>query len=409
MSDASASRLLVISRYFPPAVGGSAILMGNLLREYPRKQLHVIRGMPGRVHVDPDFKIDVSESLVEMPKALGRYAWRLSLALYPAVLGAALKEHRRRRFTAVLGCWPLVFDLEFAYGIHKLLGLPLYIYMHDLWSDAARTAWGKRGARLLERHYLRAATTVLCITDEAAAYFRETHNVNTHVLPHSVNWRGITEPDLFIDRAPDNRPATVVFCGAIYDLMNTDSLLRINEAVQSLPVVCMVCCTQTPESLENRGLGGPRLSIFTASRAEAFRQLRDATIVCLPLAFQSYAPIEVQTVFPTKTLDYLICGRPILVHAPRDSFLARDARTRGWGYVVDSPDVSALRDAIQRLIEDVPMQRQLVAAAWQEARRRDSRIIAAQLYEHVSRNCASKQGAGAAGPSTGIRPHRSDA
>jgi glycosyltransferase involved in cell wall biosynthesis len=374
-------RLLVISRYFPPMVGGSAILMGNLLASFPREQLHVIRGRPGVNLEDAEFTVDIPQTCVEMPKALGRYGWRLSHLLYPAVLAAAYREHRRRPFTAVLGCWPLACDLDFAYRIHKRFGIPLYLYMHDQWSDLARSPLGKRLTRMLEQHYVRAATKVFCITDAAARQYREMYGVETHTLWHSVNWASVPDQGVFVEPAADRRD--IVFCGAIYELMNHDSVVRINEAVQSMPGAQMIVCTQNPGPPASLGLRGGNLSMFSASRAEAFRQVQSASVVCAPLAFHSYARDEVRTVYPTKMLDYLVCGRPILVHAPADSFLARDARERGWGWVVDRPDVSAVREGLESVASDVPLQRRLVTAAWQEARRRDSRLIAADLYRQV--------------------------
>lgn len=376
-------RLLVISRYFPPRIGGSSILMGNLLASFPADRLHLIRGMPGTVLEDPDFKVDVPETFIEMPPILGRHSWRLSHALYPQVVAAAYREHRKQPFTAVLGCWPLACDLEFAHGVHTWLRIPLYIYMHDLWSDLSRSAMGKKLTRVLERRYLRAARKVFCITDDAARYYQQAYGVETHTLWHSVNWRNLPAEGHFVERDPA-APPTVVFCGAVFELMNRDSVIRINDAVQSMDSARMVLCTQNSGSPADLGLRGSRIAMFSASRADAFRQLQESDVVCAPLAFESYAPTEVRTVYPTKMLDYLVCGRPILVHAPADSFLARDARERGWGFVVDRPEVGAVREGLARVIQDQPLQRQLVAAAWQEARRRDSRLIAADLYRQVS-------------------------
>lgn len=59
--------------------------------------------------------------------------------------------------------------------------------------------------------------------------------------------------------------------------------------------------------------------------------------------------------------------------------LAIDARSKGWGLVVDQPSVEALVDAIRKIIQDEDLQRRLVSAAWMEARRRDSRLISQKL------------------------------
>lgn len=377
-------RVLFFCRYFPPALTGSAILMGNLLSHFPADSLHVITGRPGRVKIDPSYSLDVPQTHIELPRVIGRLGPRLAFLLYPLALTTALRLHARRRFTAVFASWPPGIDLEFAYRFHRISGAAFYVYMHDMWSETRRTRRARALAVRLERRYLGAAKTVFCITEPAAQHFQRKYGVRSRTLEHSVDWSWIDAADRFVElpRASDGA-VWIGFSGAIYRLMNTDSLVRINEAVQQIPNAHLSCSTQILEPAANFGLRGSRVSLHSLSRKEAFQDLQRSTVVCVPLAFESYAPLEVETVFPTKLLDYFVCGRPILVHAPPDSFVARDARAKGWGWVVDRPDIAAVREGIETIIADPSLQRKLVAAAWQEARRRDSRVVARALWRYV--------------------------
>jgi len=133
------------------------------------------------------------------------------------------------------------------------------------------------------------------------------------------------------------------------------------------------------------GIQGSRVSLRTASKMEVMSAQRKSAILFLPLAFQSSHPDEIRTVFPTKLLEYFVSGRPILVHAPADSWASRSARKYGWGEVVDQPDPQLLAQAIDALLKDEPRQQALVAAAYEEARRRLSSNVARELRQELVR------------------------
>ena len=106
---------------------------------------------------------------------------------------------------------------------------------------------------------------------------------------------------------------------------------------------------------------------------------RRAALLFLPLAFCSSNPTEIRTVFPTKLLEYFVSGRPILVHAPADSWVSRAARAEGWGEVVDESYPLQLARAIDSLLADQPRQEALVAAAFKAACDRRASVVAQRL------------------------------
>ena len=111
--------------------------------------------------------------------------------------------------------------------------------------------------------------------------------------------------------------------------------------------------------------------------------IRDADVLLLPLSFKNNLPEEIQTVFSTKTLDYLVSGTPILVFDPPYSYHTASAKERGWGYVVENEDPQFLASRLQELATDPVLRGNVVDQALEEARRRNPRHWADLLLQSV--------------------------
>jgi glycosyltransferase involved in cell wall biosynthesis len=169
--------------------------------------------------------------------------------------------------------------------------------------------------------------------------------------------------------------------------MNQDAVVNLVRALEycKRPVI-LECFTPNGEaSLAAAGIGGPRVRVRFGSKAEVMAAQRKSDIVVLPLAFQSTNPVEIRTVFPTKLLEYFVCGRPILVHAPVDSWSSRNARNNGWGAVADSAEPKALAQAIDTLLDDEEARKTLVSAAKNAARLRAASAVAAGLRRELEK------------------------
>ncbi len=86
---------------------------------------------------------------------------------------------------------------------------------------------------------------------------------------------------------------------------------------------------------------------------------RKADILFLPLGFDTPIPEVIRTASPGKMGEYLASGRPILVHAPADSFVSCYFREHGCGVVVDQSDPGMLSQAIHHILEDTRLRREM--------------------------------------------------
>jgi hypothetical protein len=65
--------------------------------------------------------------------------------------------------------------------------------------------------------------------------------------------------------------------------------------------------------------------------------------------------------------EYLAAGQPILVHAPRDSYLAWYFLLHECGLVVDSHDPAELASAIEQVLGDAHLRREISVRAQKQA------------------------------------------
>ncbi|RME94864.1 MAG: hypothetical protein D6772_13980, partial [Bacteroidetes bacterium] len=94
-----------------------------------------------------------------------------------------------------------------------------------------------------------------------------------------------------------------------------------------------------------------------------------------------YGPVEYRTIFPTRTIPFLLSGKPIFAHAPPTSFLSDFLRQNKCALLVDQPEPELVHAELLRLAADPNLQCQLVAAAQVTARQFHGPRVAAQLKE----------------------------
>jgi glycosyltransferase involved in cell wall biosynthesis len=110
-------------------------------------------------------------------------------------------------------------------------------------------------------------------------------------------------------------------------------------------------------------------------QAASYAQQRAADVLFLPLAFHSTIQEVLRTSAPGKLAEYLASGRPILVHAPAETFIAGHFRSHRAGIVVDTPDPQRLAGALRDIAGDAALRDSL----------RSSALALAELYrvEHA--------------------------
>jgi glycosyltransferase involved in cell wall biosynthesis len=121
-------------------------------------------------------------------------------------------------------------------------------------------------------------------------------------------------------------------------------------------------------------------------REQLLRELRQADVLMLPHGFDGgFAPVEYETIFPTKTIEYLISGRPILAHSPPGCFLTRFLNEHGCALVVEERTVAAVKAALLRLQTEPALRESLVRSALKTAEMFQVTQVAEHLRQTITK------------------------
>lgn len=356
--------------------------MLQLLREFPAGSYEIICQSSQGALCDPRWESRARRTEVTFP-----WGRRGEIALNPAlafsVAAEGMRAVRRGGVTAIWANHPGSATTIGAWMVARRTGLPLTLYMHDMWEENEPSSLRRAVAHAYEPRVFRDAHRVLAITAEAADYFERKHSRRPDVLVHPV------DPDLIpIDRPelpPLNGPIRLLFTGSVYNIMNEDTILAMAQAANRRPdrLQLQLITGSTPEYLQDAGIWGPGVEYMgTRPRTETIELQRSADYLYLPVAFNSPSKVEALTVFPVKGCDYLVSGRPTVIHAPAESHMARIGAEDRWAAVLTSAEPSA----VDRFIDDLAVidRTALVDGALAFAGKRRADDLSRRLYAELT-------------------------
>lgn len=288
---------------------------------------------------------------------------------------AAVKTHPAE---VIVGCSGNPFDLPAAAIAARRLKLPFVAYLFDdpvyqwekgLYRSLARFCeqrWAAYARKVIVPNEVLADDIRARVARAAIAVVRNPVDLTETGMPDGTDCSGRGASLL----PSSQTPWTVLYTGSVYSAQasafrNLVGALEKNDGRFHLHVYT----AQSDVQVRDHGLIGPFVRRFDhLSQAQAIMRQRESDILFLPLAFDSPIPEVVRSSAPAKVAEYLASGRPIVVHAPRGSFVSSFFSARRAGLVVDEPNVEALAQALNRLSTDVTLRAELVANAKSAAR-----------------------------------------
>jgi hypothetical protein len=352
---------LIVSWHWPPTHRASTHVLANLFAGAPRDGFRVVtRRMPAPPPADatpvpPLETFHVPWPRLEPDGALS-LAWT-SLRTVGRMVQRARHLYAARPFQRVLAVYPHRFGLLAGDWIARAVGVPLVVYLHDLFAEAYLTQSAIKRAfwRRVDQRVLAGAALVVVPTDEFAAHYRARGIAQTLVVPHCVPATAAPQPVV-----PHAGPLHLVYAGNVYEA-HADAMRAFLEATD--------------------GVGDLRLSLLTpaqvptgghptrwASRLETQQIIQNADAGVVVLGQNTPYPAEVHGCFPSKIVDYLAAGRPILAVVPAGCFADRFVRENGVGIAVNTLNPADIGAAIHRL-RDAAFRERLAVAARQTTER----------------------------------------
>jgi glycosyltransferase involved in cell wall biosynthesis len=375
-------KFALVSQALPPLPSGQAAVLWRLLGGVPPEDYCLLgswdwerNGAPASAKLPvnyyrlPDespirrgyrFGLNWARQSFNIPFGVARRARRISEVL------------RREGCGAVVACTGDVLDIPAAYLAARRARLPFYAYIfdhysHREWQDPAVRAWARR----IEPRVLRGAAGVIAVNEVLAADLRARYGVEPHIIHNSIDLAPYESAGDGGRKRSEGGEVAIVYAGDVYEA-HYDAFRNLVRAVESLrrPEVRLhLYTTRTAEELSAQGIAGASVVVHRHRELSAMPGVqRSADLLFLPLAFSSPYPELVRTSAPGKLGEYLASRRPVLVHAPRDSFVSWYCREHGCGVVVDESDPARLARAIEGVLGDEALQRELGARGWERAR-----------------------------------------
>jgi len=375
-----AGKILYLSWSMPPDTSGSAIIALNLVQQFTRDEMIVAGERPyGKPPVQWDAAWPELRYVQSVWPVTGRGLRWWRFLQFPFVLLHCLWIIRRERVDRIVAVFPRGLFLFTGYLLSRLTGCKLFAYLHNTYES--RTGITLRFTAWVHKLVFGRAAHVFVMSQGMSDYFQQAFpHVEQTPLVHSFN-----EPiPQFVEPPPVGSPLRLIFCGNLVSCK--DAAARLAEAIARSPDAALsILSGDDPAMLRTYGLLRPGTACETVARDAIPGRLRQADIVLLPHSFEypEAARNEFRTIFPTKTIEYLISGRPILTHSPADAFLTKFLVENDCALVVDRPEVGALCAAIEQLRSDAALRSRLVRNALRTAKQFQAANVAAEFRKWV--------------------------
>ncbi len=367
----------LLSHILPPSPTGQATVLYRLLNGFPSERYRLIsrakydgtepdmeatEKLPAKYYyLRPAFQLPILS--VSTKLSIPCIAINTMIGVY--LRASQLKRIiRREKFDLLIVCTGDLYDLPAAYLAGRWTRLPFVPYIFDdyayQWTGLYRSF-----SERLEPVILRRAKGVIVTNEYMQQEYVHRYGIHSTVIHNPCPMPSLENLDR-AERIFNRDQINIVYAGAIYHA-HYDAFRNLIAAIGRLERfdTRLHLYTFQPESeLKRNGISGNMVVYHRhMSHLEVPKVLRQADILFLPLAFESPIPEVIRTSAPGKLAEYLSVGRPVLVHAPRDSFVSWFFREHRCGVVVDKDNPQVLSEEMDRIVSQREIEMEICANA----------------------------------------------
>ena len=399
-------KILIVSSYAPPAIGGPQNLY-NLLRDFPLDRYCILTsyynidnvsamkgiwlrgeyifydnpqaGQEARkqaIHGE-NIKSKLSQNIQKL-KFLMKRLWLIrTLAGLPvifsqvfAIMHVGKKTIINKNIDVLLGFSDYGPAMLGTFFLHKLTKKPYHIFLFDLYKGNFLPFPGGLLANIFERTILTNAEKIIVTNAGTKELYEKRYGATMSkkivIIHNSVFPESYIQTSEKKEIGSTNSPSTILFTGRIYwpQIGALKNLIRaVNETND--PDLQLKIYSPSPKNyLKEIGIVEyEKVKLGMATPAEIPEIQKNADILFLPLSWNTESQAIIDTATPGKLTDYLISGKPILIHAPASSYLVQYAKEKNFALAVDDENIETLKTGIKRLLTDSSYVQELVANA----------------------------------------------
>lgn len=358
-------KFALVSHVLPPSWSGQAVMIYRLLQGLdPDDYCLISRQNYSAVVCQDSYTSRLSGRYYQLPSEFeirrgnrfGLVRWRRG---FNVLLGAVLRGRhiahiaKHEKCTAVVACTGDLIDIPAGFLASQMAHIPFYAYIFDdyvfQWTGDYR-----QFAKLVCPFIFKHSAGVIGPNEYICEEYQQRYGVLSILVRNPCD-KDEFEKEPYPQWPSESGKINIIFTGSIYHA-NFDCFRNLIKAMDSLKEYqpeLHIFTAQTRSDLEVQGIKSERIFIHShVPYSDILEQQRKADILFLPLAFESQISEVIHTSAPGKMGEYLASGRPVLVHAPADSYVSWYFKEHECGVVVDTNEPAMLVQAIRHIIED---------------------------------------------------------
>ncbi|WFN34988.1 glycosyltransferase [Methanogenium sp. S4BF] len=389
-------KFALVSASLPPAHSGQSMVLDLLLRELDSQDYCLITQknyykykLQGNYssplgakyyYLQPDFQIMrgliKSASILKSESVLNRILRFRSKQI--------IKIAQREKCFFIVSCTGNLFDLPAAYLASKKIGIPFFVYAFDYYSQylcPIQQAFAEKYEMLM----LNEAAGIIVPNEFMQDEYNARYGTKSIVIHNPCDLLKYNLDNGGTFSGANELNVGIVYTGAIYEA-HYDAFRNLIQAIELLNIPGLnlhIYTTQSPIKLNANKICGPVVNHGHQPVSTMPSLQQKADILFLPLAFSSAYADVIRTSAPGKIGEYLATGRPILVHAPPDSFVSWYFKKYECGFVVDTDNPECLAEGITKILEDRDLQYRLGRNARIRAEKDFSVEIAKERFKSI--------------------------
>lgn len=247
---------------------------------------------------------------------------------------------RKLKPKCIIGLYPTIANLDVSVRVAEKTGVRYFPYLHDTVVEGLAHSQFSEKAINTQKKVFKIAHKIITMSEGMSNYYFQKYNLKTYPLEH-------TYPEKLTDIPNFNRNKKAFWGGEVYAI-NNNSFERVQIALKELNTLFTITSLS---ALKIKNTSNVR-STFYPSRSEYINAVNFHGILVLALNWQDECKVheaELSTIFPTKAVEYLASGGPILVHCPEHYFLAQFFNKHKCGIVVSDRNNDKLKSAIKKI------------------------------------------------------------
>jgi hypothetical protein len=352
------ARIAVLSAAVPPDGSGQATVLNHLLLGNDRHHIILLSDFS---HLGPSGQKSDTISALDVRQLSGIELVTPADFNFPSgsINQAILFDLCRRageiseciradKVAAIIGCTGTPIDIPAAALAAEDLNLPLIAYLFDdpiyQWPAGPH----RNFAEWQEFSWSRRAKAIIAPNEFMAKEFHRRTGRIPEIIRNPVDLT--VYMNTVIAPVRNHIAKRIVYTGSIYHAQ-LDAFKNLIVAIGADPSYEIHVYTNQDKAIwRENGVDGDVVVHHPYIEYQCIPYVqKNADILFLPLAFDSGIEEVLRTSAPAKLGEYLAAGRPILVHAPLDSFVADHIQSNNAGMVVGEPDPTALKAALDRI------------------------------------------------------------